>query len=322
MGRNYPSPIMQSTLAEARLASSTDSVVLLTGETGSGKDYIARSIHDDSKRCNGPFVCINCAAIPLELAESELFGHESGAFTGNNGRKRGQLRLAEGGTLLLNEVGELSPPVQAKLLTFLDTGTFIPVGGEKSVSVNTRIIAATNRDLEEEVEAKRFRADLFYRLDVFRILIPPLRQRRADIPLLIGEILSKLGADLNIASKKVGPKDMESLLSHHWPGNVRELRNVLERALITSNGTLNLDSFLRRRTDQTWRYEVSFPEEDNQCLADVINDVRRAVLVESLRRTGGVKQRTVKMLGISRHSLYHYMRTYGIDAEKTDTQSG
>ncbi len=182
---DYPSEAMRATLFRARYVAATDSVVLLQGESGSGKDFLARYIHVHSKRNRGPFFAINCAALSHELAESELFGHEPGAFTGARGRKRGLLELAEGGTLLLNEIGELSLLLQSKLLTFLDTRSFTRVGGEKTVTVNARLIAATHRDLKEEVAARRFLSALYYRLDVFAIHVPPLRKRLEDVPLLV-----------------------------------------------------------------------------------------------------------------------------------------
>ena len=194
----YPSNVMREAISQARLAAATESVILLLGESGSGKDYLARYIHEHSKRSGGPFFSINCAAVPPELAESELFGHERGAFSGAHGRKRGLMELAEGGTLLLNEIGELSLPLQAKLMTFLDDRQFTRVGGEKKISINARIIAATNRDLEKEVAAGSFRQDLFYRINIMNIVVPPLRQRVEDIPILAEEILSMLAKDLDL----------------------------------------------------------------------------------------------------------------------------
>ncbi len=194
----YPSKAMRETLAKARYAAAKDSIVLLLGESGSGKDYLARWIHAHSRRCNGPYFSINCAAVPHELAESELFGHEAGAFTGARGRKRGLLELAEGGTLLLNEIGELSLSLQSKLLTFLDTKSFLRVGGERSVHVNARLMAATHRDLEEEVKSGRFLQPLFYRLNVFSIELPPLRRRSEDIPILVKEMLARLATEMHL----------------------------------------------------------------------------------------------------------------------------
>ncbi len=229
----YSSPAMKAVLHLADRAAKTDSVVLLRGETGTGKDYLARYIHDQSGRAGGPFYSINCGAVPESLAESELFGHERGAFTGAHARKRGLLELAEGGTLLLNEVGELPMALQSKLLTFLDTRQIQRIGGEKSISVNARLIAATNRDLEQEVDAGRFRQDLLYRISVMVIRLPPLRERLEDLPALIGEIHDRLSKDLQITRLlQIHPSTLQALKQYHWPGNVRELRNVLERALI------------------------------------------------------------------------------------------
>ncbi|MFC1834301.1 sigma-54 dependent transcriptional regulator [Thermodesulfobacteriota bacterium] len=234
----YESPAMHSALNAAQLAGDTDSTILLTGESGTGKDYLARRIHDLSKRCGGPFRAVNCGAIPAELAESELFGHESGAFTGATRRKRGLVELAEGGTLLLNEIGELAPALQVKLLTFLDTFSLTRVGGEKSITVNVRLIAATNRDLYLEVSEGRFRADLYYRLNVFAIRVPPLRERAEDIPLLVRDILGELAGEMQLSrAPDVTPEVPGSLCRYNWPGNVRELRNVLERAMILSRGS-------------------------------------------------------------------------------------
>jgi PAS domain S-box-containing protein len=231
----YPSLSMRDTLEQALLVSKTRSTVLLLGESGCGKDFLSRYIHDHSERANGPFRSVNCAALPHELVESELFGHERGAFSGANARKRGHVELAHHGTLVLNEIGELPLVLQSKLLSFLDTSTFTRVGGENEIQVDIRIIAATNRNLENEVRQGRFREDLLYRLNVFGILVPCLRQRKEDLPLLLSKLLPEL-------AEKVGRNPvpelessaMQAILSYDWPGNVRELRNVLERALVRS----------------------------------------------------------------------------------------
>ena len=233
----YGSKSMQAALEMAGIAAARESIVLLLGESGSGKDHLAKWIHEHSRRANGPYFSINCAAIAPELAESELFGHEKGSFTGAVGRKRGLLELAEGGTLLLNEIGDLALRLQAKLLTFLDTRKFTRVGGEKEITVNARLIAATNRDLEKDVEAGRFRKDLFFRINVMSIEVPPLRNRPEDIPVLVQEILSKIQSELQLHDiPEIAPSALEKLKRYNWPGNVRELRNVLERALILSDG--------------------------------------------------------------------------------------
>ncbi len=253
---HYPSSAMRETMRTARYASDSDSLVLLQGESGSGKDYLAQWIHDHSRRSSGPYFSVNCAAISKELAESELFGHEAGAFTGARSRKKGLLELAESGTLLLNEIGELPLPLQAKLLTFLDTREFLRVGGERAVHVNARLIAATHRNLETEVDEGRFLSPLYHRLNVFTITMPPLRDRTEDIPILLREIMSKLAKDLQLTElPSIDTAGMRSFMSYSWPGNVRELRNVVERALMLSQGG-SLNVLLPSNDEQSLR--VSF----------------------------------------------------------------
>lgn len=307
------SEIMRSTLENAMNAAAMDSIVLLLGESGSGKDYLARFIHDHSKRANGPFFSVNCAAVSPELAESELFGHEPGAFTGARGRKRGLLELAEGGTLLLNEIGELSPTMQAKLLTFLDTWSFTRVGGETNIRVNARLIAATNRDLRSEIEEKRFRADLFYRINVLTINIPPLRERIEDLPHLIHEIMKRLASEMQLQyTPTVDQNTLASLSAYHWPGNVRELRNVLERGLmISEGGSVNIGALGLESNNEDWALQIRFPR--NKTLHDVTKDVKKSLVTEALRRTGGVRQEAAKLLGISRHALAHQMKAIGME---------
>ena len=318
---DYPSRAMGAALGMARRIALQDSVVLLLGESGSGKDYLAKYIHDHSHRNNAPYFSVNCAAIVPELAESELFGHERGAFTGAVVRKRGMVELAEGGTLLLNEIGDLSLPLQAKLLTFLDTKKLTRVGGEKEISVNARLIAATNMDLGQEVEAGRFRKDLFYRLNVIRIEVPPLRKRVEDIPVLARELLSKLRDEFQLHEDPVvDPAAMIALKKYHWPGNVRELRNVLERALILSPGKgVTLDRLElpggARPTPQgkNGPFSVSFPT--HQSLNEITQDLKRYLVNEALRMSNGSRQEAARLLGISRHSLKHYMKTLGFEED-------
>ncbi|MBI4965951.1 MAG: sigma 54-interacting transcriptional regulator [Desulfomonile tiedjei] len=314
----YNSDAMRAAVLEARKAAATDSIVLLLGESGSGKDYLARWIHEHSKRAGGPYFSVNCAAVAKELAESELFGHESGAFTGARGRKRGLLELAEGGTLLLNEIGELPLPLQSKLLTFLDTRSFLRVGGEKNVHVNARLIAATHRDLEQEVAEGRFLSPLFYRLNVFTISVPPLRERVQDIPLLVDEIMSKLAEEMQLTHvPTIDLGSMRSLTQYTWPGNVRELRNVVERALMLSDGeylTISLPAAGANSSD--WSYHLRF--QSNRTLHDMTDEVIQWLCVEGLRRTGGSKKKAASLLGISRDSLYRYMKRFGIEREGED----
>ncbi len=307
----YTSKAMRAALASAHKAARSDSVVLITGESGSGKDYLAEIIHDDSKRSGGPFFSINCAALPPELAESELFGHEAGAFTGAARRKRGLLELAEGGTLLLNEIGELLMPLQAKLLTFLDTRNFTRVGGERNITVNARLIAATNRDLQKDVSQGRFRRDLFYRLNVFSIKVPPLRERIEDLPLLVEQIISQLAGEMQL--EKIPSIDLaaaNALAGYDWPGNVRELRNVLERALILSDGkSLDVSALGLLSSTREWSYTVSFPE--GQTLRDITGDLKRSLVVEALRRSSGHKRQAARLLGISHDSIYRLIKSDG-----------
>ncbi len=309
----YPSKAMRSTLAKADLAAESNSVILLTGETGSGKDHLARYIHERSSRSSGPFYAINCAAIPAELAESELFGHEAGAYTGALRKKRGMLELAEGGTLLLNEIGELAPLMQSKLLTFLDTFSFSRVGGEKSVAVNTRPIAATNRDLRKEVDEGRFRKDLFYRLNVFGIEAPPLRQREEDIPIITNLILTRLSKEMQLSCvPKINLDAINALRSYTWPGNVRELRNVLERALIISRGNpIRVGHLGLGQTEWVGASEkLSVPS--GRSLQDVVEETERLLIKDALVRSGRKQQEAARLLGISRFALVRRMAKLGI----------
>jgi len=216
----------------------TDSTVLIQGETGTGKELAARAIHAASARREGALVTVNCAALPRELVESELFGHERGAFTGALQQRRGRFELAEGGTLLLDEVGELTLEAQAKLLRVLQEREFERVGGTTSLRADVRVIAATNRDLQAQVRAGSFRTDLYYRLNVFPIVLPPLRERRADIPRLVEHLARKAARKLGQQLEAVSPAFLERAVAHDWPGNIRELENVIERALIMSGGAL------------------------------------------------------------------------------------
>ena len=312
----YPSPAMRAALHQARLAAATDIIVLLQGESGSGKDYLARWIHEHSRRAPGPYFAVNCAAISRDLAESELFGHEKGSFTGAHGRKRGLLELAEGGTLLLNEIGELTLSLQSKLLTFLDTRSFLRVGGEKSITVNARIIAATNRSLETEAAEGRFLSPLLYRLNVFAIHVPPLRDRVEDIPVFLEEIMSILAKELQLTSlPTIDPKSVIALSGYDWPGNVRELRNVLERSLMLSDGrnlTVALPTIAASK--QSWSHVSNFPV-DERTLHDVTDEVIKSLCLEALRRCEGNRRCAARVLGIARDSLYRHMKRFGIDGE-------
>ena len=307
----YPSESMAACLREARKAATTESTVLLLGESGSGKDYLARWIHDRSKRATGPYLSLNCAAISKDLAESELFGHEPGAFTGARGRKRGLLELAEGGTLLLNEIGELPLTLQSKLFTFLDTKSFMRVGGEKNIHVNARLIAATHQDLQTAVDQKRFLAPLFYRLNVFPIHVPPLRERVHDIPVLVEQLMSRLAAEMQLSDlPRVGEVAFKTLAAYHWPGNVRELRNVLERSLMVSEGgvlSVKLPS-AGAAQDNSYSHVSLAP---GKTLEEVTEEVTKVLCREALQLCH-TRAAAARMLGISRDSLYRYMKKFGL----------
>jgi transcriptional regulator with GAF, ATPase, and Fis domain len=230
------SPALMQALRELRQVAPTDATVLLVGETGTGKELFATAVHRASHRQAGPLVKVNCAAMPANLIESELFGHERGAFTGATLRREGRFALAHGGTLFLDEIGELPLELQAKLLRVLQEREFEPVGSSRTRRVDVRVVAATNRDLAREVQAGRFREDLYFRLNVFPVRLPPLRERVADIPLLLEAFVGRLAARLGHHIAPPSPEQLRRLQAHHWPGNVRELHNVVERAVISSRG--------------------------------------------------------------------------------------
>ncbi|MGC8603821.1 MAG: sigma 54-interacting transcriptional regulator [Desulfomonilaceae bacterium] len=316
--QEYNADIMKDVLKQAAFAASSKSIVLLVGESGVGKDHLAKYIHKQSHYSSGSYFSINCAAVPLELAESELFGHEAGAFTGAARRKKGLLELAEGGTLLLNEIGELSPALQAKFLTFLDTKTFTRVGGQQKIKVNARILAATNKDLQQEMSVGHFRADLYYRLNVLTIRIPPLRERIEDLPILVKDLLSTLAKELQMTfSEELPPNEMAKLYNYRWPGNIRELRNVLERAVILSGGgnikvDIDAPSIAAVRT--------SFPEVPDlakpSILANSMENLNRSMIEQALKRFNGRRELAASYLGISRYTLRRRMKKLSIDVRK------
>jgi PAS domain S-box-containing protein len=308
-GRRVKSLAIRRVLDQALLAASTDSMVLLTGESGTGKDRLARFIHDHSKRAEGPFFTVNCAAVSKEVAESEFFGYESGAFTGAGRRKKGLLELAEEGTLLLNEIGDLDLRLQAKLLSFLDSKTFNRMGGEREISVNARLMAATNRDISAAMAEGLFREDLFYRINVLTIDLPPLRERIEDLPYLIEEILVEIADELQLEQiPSVDSATVEALSRFDWPGNVRQLRNALESGLVAAEGkgldTAALFENLRGRYG-SWNFTVTFPE--GRSMGDVMGEVERALVSEALRRCGGRKRTAARLLRISRDRLYRLL---------------
>jgi len=277
----------------------TEATTCLQGESGTGKEVIARFIHRRSPRWHGPFIAINCAALPEQLLESELFGFERGAFTGAQQSKPGLIELARNGVLFLDEVTEMTPAAQAKFLRVLQEREFLRLGGTRPVPVNVRFIAATNRDLDDAVARGEFRADLYYRLNVFDIRIPPLRERRDDIPLLAAGFLRELGG----ATAELTADAMEALRGHEWPGNVRELRNVLERAVIMCDGGFIDAEHLCLRVR-----EHSAP-----VVSTDLSTLERQAIERALRDVGGNKVKAAKQLGISRTQLYGRLRKFGLE---------
>ncbi|NOZ94105.1 MAG: sigma-54-dependent Fis family transcriptional regulator [Acidobacteria bacterium] len=295
-------------LALADRAAITDVTVLIVGESGSGKELLARRIHRKSRRAGGPFVAVNCAAIPENLAESELFGHEKGAFTGATQRRLGRFEQANSGTLFLDEIGELSEGVQAKLLRALEERTIERVGGNRPVEVDIRLLAATNRHLEAEVEAGRFRQDLFFRLDVVRLEIPPLRERPGDLELLVPALAAAVSDRLGVPPRSVSRPALEILQRHAWPGNVRELRNVLERALISATS----DSIQPGDLPELGEGAATPPRPAGGPPALSLDEREKAAILEALEQTGGHREKAARLLGISVRTLYNRLRRYGI----------
>jgi formate hydrogenlyase transcriptional activator len=299
---------MRQVLKQVEKVASSDSTVLISGETGTGKELIARALHRRSKRATRAFVPVNCAAIPQSLIASELFGHEKGAFTGALQRRLGRFEAADGGTLFLDEIGELPMETQIALLRVLQEREFERVGSNHPISVNVRLIAATNRDLPAAVAAGAFRQDLFYRLDVFPITVPPLRQRVDDIPLLVEYFVGRFakGAGKNI--RHIGKHTLEQLKGYHWPGNIRELQNVVERAVILCE----TDTFV---VDESWlkrESAASSLDEGLSALADREVEMIEAALAESHGRISGPSGAAAK-LGIPRQTLESKIRRLGID---------
>ncbi|HET8563916.1 MAG TPA: sigma-54 dependent transcriptional regulator, partial [Candidatus Binatia bacterium] len=302
IGQSAP---VQQLLRKLEQVAPTESTVLIQGETGTGKELLARAVHDRSWRKDRPLVKVNCGTIPSGLVESELFGHEKGAFTGATQRRTGRFELANGGTIFLDEVTELSTDTQVKLLRVLQEGEFERVGSSQTIKVDVRVIAATNRDLKEVVKDGRFRADLFYRLNVFPLEVPPLRERRGDIPLLVNFFLSKFGKKLGKEVRGVSQRSMESLVSYNWPGNVRELQNVVERAVVLANGPIvQVDDSMVRSNSGV-----------QEAAVDTLENVERNHILCALVETNWVihgKKGAATILGINPSTLRSRMEKLGI----------
>jgi DNA-binding NtrC family response regulator len=302
-------PKMQAVLDLARSVAPADATVLITGETGTGKELVARAIHHWSPRAEHAFVAVNCAALAETLLESELFGHEKGAFTGAVAQRRGRFELAHGGTLFLDEVSEMSPALQAKLLRVLQEHTFERVGGTKTVTVDVRVIAATNRDLQAMVATKAFRDDLYYRLSVFPILLPPLRERPGDVVPLAEHVLASVTRRLGKPISGFSGDANRVLREYAWPGNVRELQNVVERAAILCRGERILPE------------QLAIQEVPSQALPAVgksLKEIERQAILAALAACQGNRRHAAEQLGIGLRTLYSRLREYGLSPEQDD----
>lgn len=299
------SPRMQKVFHLAQEVADLRSTVLIRGDSGTGKELVARAIHNSGDRAERPFIAVSCAALAETLLESEMFGHEKGAFTGAVSQKKGKFEQADGGTLFLDEIGEISAKVQVDLLRVLQERSFYRVGGSEEVKVDVRVIAATNKDLEREVHAGRFREDLFYRLNVIEIVLPPLRDRRQDIPLLVNHFLEKLAPEMARETPEVSEGAMKMLLAYDWPGNVRELENAVERAMVTCRGpVLTEDSFafLARANDRTFQAPPDM----------TLQELEKQAILAALERTQGNIKEAAAALGIDRSTLYDKIKRYEI----------
>jgi two-component system response regulator HydG len=299
------SPRMQEVFQLLELVAPLEATVLLLGETGTGKELVARAIHLGSPRAGGPFVVVNCAALPETLLESELFGHERGAFTGAASRKEGRFHLAHQGTMFLDEIGELSFPIQAKILRVLQSREFEPLGSSRTVKVDVRIIVATNRDLEAMVREGRFRDDLFYRFNVFPILLPPLRERLEDLPLLARHFLKLYGEKNRREVRALAPEVLEAFRRYPWPGNIRELENVMERGVILCRGeTLTLEDLpLGLTRSLAWAPSEKEPD---------LPELEAQLISRTLEKVAGERRLAAEILGISMEELNLKIRSYGL----------
>jgi two-component system response regulator AtoC len=299
-------------------AAAADSVVLFTGESGTGKELLARRLHALSPRSSGPFVKVNCAAVPLEMWESEFFGHRKGSFAGAASDREGRFQLADRGTLFLDEVGAMPYAGQAKLLHAIQDGEFERLGDEQPTRVDVRVVASTNSDLEAEVQQGRFRPDLFYTLNVVRIAMPPLRERREDIPLLARNFADRIAQRLGRPAPPLAPPVLARLAAYRWPGNVRELRNVIERAMILDpdRGLADLD--LAPASAGAPAPEGTSGPERELNLRDALGKLERELLLEAHRRAGGVRKEAARLLGIDPRNLSYYMRKHDLDADAVE----
>lgn len=302
------SPAMLKLFDVVKRVAPTKASVLITGESGVGKELIANALHNLSPRKDKPFIKVHCAALAENLLESELFGHEKGSFTGAVSRKRGRFELAHGGTIFLDEIGEINQQVQIKILRVLQEKMFERVGGEETIEVDVRVIAATNRDLEQEIAEGRFREDLFYRLNVVRVHVPPLRERKDDLPLMISSFVKEFARENGKVIESIEPKARQALYTYDWPGNVRQLRNCIESSVVMATGTtITLDELPPSIRDMDEVPAIAIP------VGSTMADAEREVILQTLAAQNGNKSRTAEVLGIGRKTLHRKLDDYGVD---------
>lgn len=290
----------------------SNATVLLRGESGTGKTMVAKALHHNSKRATGPFIVVNCSALPETLLESELFGHEKGAFTGATEKKTGRFEQAEGGTLFLDEIGEISPAVQIKLLNVIQEKTFQRLGSSTVYQADIRLVAATNRDLEKAVKEMAFREDLYYRLNVFPVYLPPLRERRTDILLLSEYFLGKYSLENNKEIQRISTSAIDLLIQYHWPGNVRELQNCMERAVLICDGTSIKSIHLPPTLQSADTVQSGTP----LSLATSVENYERELIIDALKKTNGNQTKAASMLDTSLRIINYKIHGYAIDPKQ------
>jgi two-component system response regulator HydG len=315
---------VQRLLAQVRKAAASSATVLVRGESGTGKELVARMLHQQSPRKDGPFIVVHCAALAETLLESELFGHERGAFTGAVKRKLGRFELADGGTLFLDEIGEIPASVQTKLLRVLQEKEIQRVGGEETLKVDVRVVSATHRDLQAEVKAGRFREDLYYRLHIVPLHLPPLRERPEDIALLARHFVARHGPRVNRRVRGLDEGALRALARHAWPGNVRELENCIEQALVFAEGELLTEADLPAHlTTSRPRLDAGLPvPHGDRPLPEILEDLERQLIARAYEKAGGVKTETARLLGIKTSALYYKLEKYGFIAKDERPEEG
>jgi transcriptional regulator with PAS, ATPase and Fis domain len=312
------SRVMRGLLRRIQMVAPTDSTVLILGESGTGKELVASSIHRNSRRGQNPFIKLNCVAIPPDLLESELFGHEKGAFTGATARKPGKFELAHGGTIFLDEIGDMPLGLQAKILRVIQEKEFDRVGGTRTVQVDVRLICATNKNLPQMVAEGTFRGDLYYRINVFALQLPALRERKEDIPLLVDDFLSRTTPEVSISSPA-----LQMMIGYGWPGNVRELQNTVERAAVLSQGQEIIVNHLPESITRLFQNAFIENEDDKDLsIDDKLKEIEKGMIIDALKKTNGIQIRAAELMGINQRSLWHRIKKYQIDAAAFKSDKG